>query len=152
LLVIANVGIAPQTTPVFQKHRLYQRFEYCVVVFSVLFSLRLVYSLLFGLEYWVDELLSDWTKIGIYASMAFLLRLRGSESGDYTSIADSEFQMPLTDVANMESGDILQRDGIAWEEGMDLPPPPTIVEKQSFVRIASPDGETEEMLFVEEDR
>jgi hypothetical protein len=151
LLVIANAGIAPQTTPVFQKHRVYERFEACVVLFAVLFSVRLVYSLLFGLEFWVDELISDWTKVGIYGSLAFLLRLRGSESGDYTSIGDASLHVPLTDLTNVGSGD-LQRDGVIWEEGMDLPPRPVIVEKHSFVTIASPDGETEEMVFTEEER
>jgi hypothetical protein len=151
LLVIANAGIAPETTPVYAKHRLYERFEYSVVIFSILFSVRMACSLLFHPEYWLDEYLADLIKVGIYGTLAVLFRLRGSESGDFVPLGDSGMELPLADLEllSIESQE-LQRGGMKWEEGMALPGVPVIVEQPSFVTLTSPDGTTQGLVFTEE--
>jgi hypothetical protein len=151
LLVIANAGIAPETTPVYAKHRLYERFEYAVVLFSVLYSLRMACSLIVEMDFWIDELAADLIKVGIYATLAWLLRLRGSESGEYTPVASSGLEVPLADIETLSlQSEDLQRGGIKWEQGMSLPGAPVIVESASLVTLASPDGTARDLVFTEE--
>jgi hypothetical protein len=112
----------------------------------------MVGSLILNLDYWIDELLADATKVGIYGTLAYLLRLRGTESSDYTPIVSTSLELPLADIESLTlQSEEFQRGGVKWEEGMSLPGVPRIVEQSSLVTLSSPDGTTQDLVFTEEE-
>jgi hypothetical protein len=152
MLVISSSGVAPATTPVYQKHQLYHYFQFSVVTFCGLLMVKLVISIVMKVDYWIDELVGDLLRSGIYATLAVLLRLRGSEGGEYTSIADAPTEMALSELetVNVDPQNILERGGVPREEGMQLLERPVIVEQTSLVTLSSPDGITSDLVFTEE--
>jgi hypothetical protein len=152
LLVISHAGIAPGTTPVYQKHRMYHCFQFSVVAFCALLMAKLIISIVVRVDYWIDELIGNLLRSGIYATLAALLRLRGNEAGEYTSIAEAPTEMALSELEalGLDPDNIPEGGGIPWEEGMRLPGRPVIVERTSLVTLSSPDGTTSNLVFTEE--
>ena len=152
MLAISNEGIDPQTTPVYQKHLMYQYFEYAVIGACTLVLIKICISLFIELKLWVDETLSDIIEIIMLVAVFLIFRLREETAAGYTTIdTDEEFQ--LSDIESIRSSNF-GKGGRKWEEGMALPAMPKIIRNRTIrdeeqpnetqqnptVVLVSPDG------------
>jgi hypothetical protein len=146
LLAIANEGINARSTPIFQKYRMYRRFQIILLIGSIELILYLVLSILAKLAFVADEAATDVLILTVFIMLAFVFRLRGESQGSYLRIADDEHdgeaqEIQLADLEAVDLNSSRLNGGRDWESGMRLPGQPEIARPQpTSVVIASPDG------------
>jgi hypothetical protein len=144
LLVIRNSGIAPATTPIYQKYVLYRRFLSVIgFAFFAFLVLNMALAALRAAN-WVISVVKMLVQCAIMCVLMFLYRPRGLEFDRYFGsevIGDG-----------MERGEVLLEDldsfavdggpehGMReWEEGMQLPLQPLVVSSRSQ-KAEAPEG------------
>lgn len=131
LYVISRRGIASETTPVFQKHLLYQKFQYSIIAFCFLVVVKLLISFWVDFSFWFGNLFDDISDLIMLYFLGFIFRIRKSDSNGYTQfdVDEDRAQIALHDIGHVDYGN-----GSAWSLGVLLPPPPQII------TVNSPDG------------
>jgi len=150
LLVITNSGVSPDATPIAKKHALYRAFQYSVIAFCFLLMVQFIFGLVMQerLEFWASELIGDMLRAAIYVTLAVLLRLRGSESGQYLSILDAPMEMALSEIGVMDVDG--GRADVDWGDGMKLPGRVVEAERQRTATLSMPDGTMKSVTVTEE--
>jgi hypothetical protein len=145
LLAIRNAGINPQTTPIFQKHKMYRRFQFVVLIGSVGMLMYAFVTMLFNLDFFPLEVLGDSLIAIVMTLLAIVFRLRATAAVSYGRIGDGGMQEIL--LSDLTGVDVRQLGGGRdWVDGMDLPAQPEIIreahapEVATDVVLASPDG------------
>jgi hypothetical protein len=144
LLAIANEGINARSTPIFQKYRMYRRFQIVLLIGSLELIVYLVVAIVARLAFVGDEAATDVLVLSVFSMLAFVFRLRGEAQASYLRIADDEEGGEAIQLADLEAVDLNSdrlNGGREWESGMRLPGQPEIVRPEpTNVVIASPDG------------
>jgi hypothetical protein len=142
LLEISNSGIDPETTPVWQKQRMFNRLQLCVIAYFVAIFVQIAVELFVGDVQWVMTMMQDLADLTILIAIAIVYRLRGGNRHGFTLIeeTDDEMYIGLTDFEPMETPRRFQRGGRRWESGMILPPPPG-ARTNTTISLAAPDGD-----------
>jgi hypothetical protein len=146
LLAIRNAGINARTTPVFQKHLLYRRFQLIIIAGSVELLIEVCLTEFLELAFVSRELLDDCFVAMLLAALAVVFRLRTAGAVSYGRIADegSAQEILLSDLDGIDVGTL--DSGRDWVDGMALPAPPEIVRERHTAEaptdlvLASPDG------------
>jgi hypothetical protein len=132
LLVIQQQGIAPSSTPIYQKMILYQKFLYCAILAFVMLVLINVLSATVALAFWAARLIDNIMQFLIVIIVMWLYRPRGKNIDQYMErdgMGDEERErgeVLLEDINDFTP--TAQQDGMReWEEGMDLPLEPLLV-------------------------
>lgn len=135
LIVIAEEGIDPQTTPIWNKYRIFRVINWGVMLFLCGKLLLAFCDQLFGITFWIKALLEDLMTLALFAVMAFNLRMKGKATKnrymlieDYTTEEPRQFQRSDAHSFTVDS-DEMRRGTRAWEEGMPLPPQPIFVDQ-----------------------
>jgi hypothetical protein len=131
MLVIQKSGIAPKTTPVYQKYLAMQKSFKIVVVFCVLLVLSLLGSLIFKRFIWPPMLVESIVNLIICAVLAWMMGLRKKKNRNYYLLEEDEegevSEFVLHDIENVNpDSSQLAIGGRTYEEGMQLPRPPRI--------------------------
>jgi hypothetical protein len=142
LLAISDAGINARTTPIFQKWRLYSRFQF---VLLGLLGFLLVYTCatgIGGLGFIQGELLMDGIVLYITAAFSALFRLTDAEPNGSVlfAAADEAHEVLLSDLESLTIDSERLAEGRIWEAGTPLPSPPQIVSNSTRIEITSPDG------------
>lgn len=130
LMVIENNGIMPQTTPIYQKFKLYSNFVYSVGCSIYLFILIKTMLVLLGHHYFMVGVL-DAMQFAIITMLMFLYRPHGSEIDAYMRRYSGDGEREEVDLDDLSHYDVEganDKDGMReWEDGMNLPLEPLIV-------------------------
>jgi hypothetical protein len=143
LVAIANEGINPRTTPIYEKHILYRRFHWTLLGGCCCLLLYMAATIFFTPSFTIDELLTDIIVVVVLIPLCALFRLQGSSNGSYVKISDDAGQhgILLSDLETVNVNSDELNGGRPWEEGMKLPGMPEIVKQpQTNVVLESPDG------------
>lgn len=132
LMVIREEGIAPETTPVYQKFLIYQAILYVIGLAFLTFVLLNILMSAVGASQWVVWMVNNIVQLVIIGMMLWLYRPRGA--------AFDRFMRPDVPGEGEERGEVLLEDleGFVvsgggegnmreWEEGMGLPLQPVVV-------------------------
>jgi hypothetical protein len=143
LLAISNAGIDPETTPIYKKHKMYQRLHSAIVLGCVLLLLKVTMVLIVPLDFWIDEVITDGIVITGLAAFAAIFRLREVEVFGYDVIEENdrnEYSLAEIESARGDFG----HGGRKWESGMRLPLMPNLVEERTvedqLVVLSGPQG------------
>jgi hypothetical protein len=150
LLEISNSGIDPETTPIWEKMQMFEKLQYCIIIYVSLLLIHMIVSVVVGSYPWVTSLTEDIADFGGVAAIAFVYRLRGGSRNGFTLIDDDNGigELMLADIeAAPEAGRTLRKGGRKWETGMALPPPPG--SRQNVITIETPDGTFEIAIRVD---
>lgn len=88
LLAIANAGYDIRTTPIYQKHVMYNRFSYILLASLLLVLIYLIVYIFVDIPYVADELTQNSIQAFFLCGLAILLRLRGGKSRNYSLISN----------------------------------------------------------------
>jgi hypothetical protein len=146
LLAIRNAGINPRTTPIFQKHLLYRRFQLILITGSAELLLEICLAEILQLAFFAREVLDDCMILVMMALLAIVFRLRPAGAVAYGRMSDEDGiqEILLSDLDHIDVGNL--EGGMDWVDGMALPAPPEIVRERQTVQasadlvLASPDG------------
>jgi hypothetical protein len=141
LLEISNSGIDPESTPIWEKSRMFERLQYCIILYMSLMILQMLVSMFTASVSWVMALMEDIADFGAIVALAVVYRLKGGNRNGFTLVGDDAEmgELVLTDLELVpDAGRTLRKGGTRWEEGMPLPPPPSA--RQNVVTIETPDG------------
>jgi hypothetical protein len=143
LLAIADQGINARSTPIWQKYRLYRRFQFSMLAASILIIIYAIVDLIIGLDYLPGEVIVDVLIFAVFAMLAFIFRLRGQAQSNYLRIGDDEQTAGEVRLADIEGIDVNSErfdGGREWQEGMPLPGQPEIIRQPEQLLIESPEG------------
>jgi multisubunit Na+/H+ antiporter MnhE subunit len=127
LLVIAESGIDPRTTPIWQKYRMFRGLLWGILGFFCIHTLATALTKFTSCPYFVNQLMRDLASCALMGAAAVLFRLRKGTRHGYMIIGDDEEPRELQreDLQGFSlDSDQFQRAQIAWEDGMALPPQP----------------------------
>jgi hypothetical protein len=137
LLRISNSGIDPETTPVWEKQRMFDRLQYCIILYVSLLLVQAVVRVVVPGWAWVFSLAEDVADLAVIGALAAVYRLRGGSRNGFALIDDGALELFEIEAAPPAAGG-LRKGGRVWETGMALPPPPG--SPQNVVTIETPDG------------
>lgn len=130
LMVIENNGIVPQSTPIYQKFKLYSTFVYTVGCAIYLFILVKTMLVLMGYHYFMVAIV-DIMQFGIIAMLMLIYRPHGVEIDAYMRRDSGDGEREEVDLDDLDRYDIegaSNREGMReWEDGMNLPLEPLVV-------------------------
>ena len=143
LLVIQNEGIDAESTPIYLKHRMYQHFQYIVVIGCIIIVIKTSVEATAETPEWLNTFIDQLTEMILLSCIGIIFRLRGSDEAGYTAVGNKDRAAPV-EVA-MDDLDAFRIDdekheGKQWEEGMELPAQPVIVSTTTEVVLATPNG------------
>jgi hypothetical protein len=151
LLEIANAGIDPESTPVWEKMQMFERLQFCIIVYISLMLVQMVVAMFAGKFPWVTSMTEDVADLGGAAALAVVYRLRGGSRNGFVLIGENAEigELVLADLETApDRGVALRKGGRKWETGMALPPPPG-TRQDNVVTIETPDGTFEIAMRVE---
>jgi hypothetical protein len=131
LMVIRNDGIAPTTTPIYQKFVMYQKILYLIGLAFIAFVMFNIILSMVSAPAWAVWFVNNLVQLGIIGMMLWLYRPRGT--------AVDRFMQPDAPPDGEQRGEVLLEDlnGFAldgeqggmreWEDGMELPLQPILV-------------------------
>jgi hypothetical protein len=134
LIVIAERGIDPRTTPIWQKYRLFRSLLWGMVVYFALQTLAASLAKFTACPYYATQLIRDCTSFALMAAAAVLFRLRQGTRNGYMTIGTEETpqQFRREDIGAFSvDSDQFQSAQIPWEVGMALPPQPILAHQYS---------------------
>jgi hypothetical protein len=127
LLVIADRGIDPRTTPIWKKYRMFRWLLWGILGYFVVQTLSTALAKFTACPYFATELMADVASLALMGAAAFLFRLTKGTRNGYMIIGQEEepreLQREELEGLSIDS-DLFQRAQIAWEAGMALPPQP----------------------------
>lgn len=88
LLAIANAGYDIKTTPIYQKHVMYNRFSIILLTALILILIYLIVYIFVDIPYVADELTQDSIQVFFLCGLAVLFRLRGGKHRNYSLISN----------------------------------------------------------------
>lgn len=94
LLAVANAGYDIKTTPIYQKHLMYNRFSIILLTSLLLVLIYLIVYIFIDIPYVADELTQDCIEIFFLSCLAILFRLRGGKRTNYTLMPSSNRNRP----------------------------------------------------------
>jgi hypothetical protein len=154
MLVIQQSGIAPKTTPVYEKYLMMRRALAVIVVFCILFVVSTLLDLLLNNFVWPPMFIESLVSLGITSALAWMMSLRKERRKNYYLLDESEGgdapEIALQELENMnpESSELSQG-GRPYEDGMTLPRAPRIRNSRSQTETApsaaAPEPEVEEL-------
>ncbi|OHT02207.1 hypothetical protein TRFO_30776 [Tritrichomonas foetus] len=132
LLSIANAGYDAKTTPIYQKHLMYQKFQFIFLGGLIMILIYLITAIFADVPFVAQELVEDCIEIVVLAALEILFRLRGGKRGNYTLIPEqSDLSTDEVSLADIEGLNInsppFTRGGRVWTDEMPLPALPVIV-------------------------
>lgn len=87
LLAIANAGYDIKTTPIYQKHVMYNSFSILLLTSLVLILIYMIVYIFIDIPYVADELTQDSIQVFFLGGLILLFRLRGGKRRNYTLIS-----------------------------------------------------------------
>lgn len=153
LYVIMKNGIKPQTTPIFEKFKMYHYFLYIVMfLFIFIFCSNIVMGF-FDTDYWLESLINIICQFSAITSIIYIFRPRGpsidifmksdndvqkknrkdrsNNASDYThNVIDADEEFADRDevmLDDLDGFDPRNASGADWNEGMELPLQPILV-------------------------
>lgn len=131
LLVISRAGIDPKTTPVYSKHTTYELFMHSTVIYFsgqiVSVSLQISGTLSYGWSTTFFRFVLDLVFLSI---ICILFHIQRNDCSGYLRVENDENLLQPEEIDSFKiENDTQVSNLIKWEEGMLLPPPPHIVER-----------------------
>jgi len=132
LLILAHMysiyraGIDPSSTPIYGRHKLYQRLQQFVFIYFLIIMIRAIISLFADADFWVLDLIDQIADFLLSIVFVIGFRVNPEIAEGYVEIGD-EF-ISVDELRSFEIADeSLQRQDLAqWNSGMQLPPPPKL--------------------------
>ena len=147
MLIFAEKGIDPLTTPSYKKIQMYKVLQGTIIATLTFIMIFVCISLFVDTSYWLSELFYDILFAIIMPVILILFRLRGEEAKGYSMIGDEDAQLEDFDITEIEGltvqSEQFQRGGRSWTSE-DSIPRPVIRETPNVITLESPDG-TEEV-------
>jgi hypothetical protein len=149
MVAIANRGINPRTTPIWQKYVMFRSFQRIVIVGAVLIMAYYICSVFLAVPFGADEIITDSLQLAVIVAWLVLFRLRGSTRRDYYRVriegTGDPGQVLRTDLDDVDLGSEALSVGREWKEGMALPSQPKVVKPENVdpaarIVLATPDG------------
>jgi hypothetical protein len=137
LLVIQKSGIAPRTTPIYQKFVMLKQYFRFVIVYCILLVFTVFFEIFLAAWLWPPRLMASVVDSYICIAMAWLMSIRKERRRNYIQLDDDEengenslvaSEMVRSEVEKIGAEKELSTDGRPYEEGMALPPAPRLVE------------------------
>ena len=130
MYVISREGINPTTTPIYKKHIIYTLFKHILAIYFSYCVAIMSLELADVLNFWVKDMLNLIERVGILVALSVLFCIRKVDCNLYTKINDAksanEVNSQILDDFEINSYENYS-DLMDWEEGMQLPPPPKII-------------------------
>lgn len=127
LVVIAQRGIEPITTPIYRKYIIYSYFIHVVIMYFSGLVILISLQLADVLSYWSADLFSSLLNFFLLFTLGFMFRLKKTDCLGYTQIFGGE-NIDYGQIEPLESSFFEETRSLKpWQEGMMLPPQPTIV-------------------------
>jgi hypothetical protein len=147
-LVIDTAELTMESTVIAPKHQLYTELQYTITAFLLGIIVRVVLAMLFDMAGWVDEFATDFLRTAMFGTLAFMLRLRRMEAGDYVTIEERDADFGFGEGQEIPPLISAQASRSRMSEaGSDLPEGIAI----RVVTLQSPDGTTNDLVFTEEE-
>jgi hypothetical protein len=131
MLIIQKSGIAPKTTPVYQKYLMLRRSFKIIAAFCVLLLLSLIAGIALKTYVWPPMCAAGIAEFIVCAALAWMMSLRRERNKNYY-LLEEDADGDVQEVARNELENIdpeladLERGGRVYEDGMALPRPPRI--------------------------
>jgi hypothetical protein len=121
LLAISHERINPLTTPIYQKHKLYRRFQLILLVGATELLFYLAAKIFLEIAFLTDEVVADVLIASVIIMLCIVFRLKGRQNESYLRILGEEdgrvpVGLPLADIEGVDIAG-----GRGWTEGMALP-------------------------------
>jgi hypothetical protein len=149
MVVIANRGINPRTTPIWQKYVMFRSFQRIIIVGALLIMVYYVCSVFLAVPFGADEIVTDSLQLAVVAAWLVLFRLRAGARKNYYRIRFQETgdvgQVLTTDLDDVDIRSGALSVGRDWTEGMALPRQPKVVQEENIdpaarIVLATPEG------------
>lgn len=127
LVVISEADIDPKTTPIFKKLKLYYMINIVVIIYTFIIFLMSGITEIMGFPYWISHLCKNILHTFLMSALTFLLKPRKEYSKGYIQFEERPFaEFSIDDIAELYEEPSNFDGSIKWEEGMELPPLPSI--------------------------
>jgi hypothetical protein len=130
LLVIAERGIDPRTTPIWQKYRMFRGLLWVMLAYFAMQTLAAGLTKFTNCPYFGTQLIRDCASLVLMVAAVVLFRLRQGTRDGYMIIGDQEPPRELQhqDLRRFSlDADVFDGAQIAWEVGMALPSQPILI-------------------------
>jgi hypothetical protein len=134
LLLIARSGIIVETTPIYAKFRMFKAISWLVVLYFVFVCVLLGLNEMGDAPFWVTDCLKDVLNILVIGVAGVVFRLTKAMNEGYQMVALEEdgAEIGREEIEGLTVDSHQLRQGQKrWEEGMELPPQPRIVESDA---------------------
>lgn len=132
MFVINQEGYDPQTTPIFKKYRLFQIFITLMSSALLIYIMTYIVMLFINAPDWIDNLFSNLMQMFILGSLMVVYRPMGEKIDRYfrpdfddTDDDQNRGEIGLEDISSF---DPKNTSGRQWEEGMNLPLEPIVIQ------------------------
>lgn len=132
LYVIAQSGIDPKTTPIHKKYILFSTVCGAVIAYFLVLIFRSAFNSIWTLPIYIMQLIYDIIIVILISIISFAFRMKKETLKGYMMIGD-DGEGELLEKSQFESFDIehLDHSTVPYEEGMSLPPQPTVAKPKS---------------------
>jgi hypothetical protein len=147
LVVIQESGIAPKTTPIYKKYRMFTVYSRMLIAYCCSLVIALLLGMFLSELLWPPQFLNLLIDLGMCIGMAWLFSFREEKLQNYVQIHDQVYgetsmitpsTISRTNLDEIDLEEIEQSEGgKPYESGMQLPPPPRFIEPGD--RIADPE-------------
>lgn len=135
LYVISKSGIDATTTPIYYKSKMFRALAWSLIVYFLAISLKMIFSQIFYIPYWILELFKEVFDILVYSVVMWFFRLKNKQMNDYImlqnspSTGETPIEVQKSEVKSFKNKISTFLDGTKkWEDGDTLPLQPIVME------------------------